>query len=67
MQSEQAAILVVDDEQSVTDLLFEDLAEAGYIYATATTGEEALQILSVDNFDVILLDLANFLLELHPH
>ncbi len=57
MQSEQAAILVVDDEQSVTDLLFEDLAEAGYICATATTGEEALEILSVDNFDVMLLDL----------
>jgi len=57
MQLEQAAILVVDDEQSVTDLLSEDLAEAGYICATAASGEQALDILSVNNFDVILLDL----------
>ncbi len=57
MQSEQAAILVVDDERSVTDLLSDDLAEEGYICATATTGEEALKRLSVDNFNVMLLDL----------
>jgi len=57
MRSEQAAILVVDDESSVTDLLSEDLAEEGYICTTATTGEEALERLSVDNFDVMLLDL----------
>lgn len=57
MFSEQATILVIDDERSVTDLLSEDLAEEGYHYVTADTGEAALKRLSRDNFDVVLLDL----------
>lgn len=57
MYSERATILVVDDEQSVTDLLREDLAEEGYNCVTAPTGEDALKRLSVDNIDAVLLDL----------
>lgn len=57
MSSEQATILVVDDEWSVTDLLCEDLAEEGYNCVVAPTGEEALKKLPTDNFDAMLLDL----------
>ena len=57
MSSEQGAILVVDDERSVTDLLYEDLVEEGYNCVTAPTGEEALEKLSAGNFDAMLLDL----------
>ena len=57
MSSEQGTILVVDDERSVTDLLYEDLAEEGYNCVTTPTGEEALKKLSMDNFDAMLLDL----------
>jgi len=57
MSSEQATILVVDDERSVTDMLSEDLAEAGYNCVTAATGEDALKRLSTDNFAAMLLDL----------
>lgn len=57
MPSEQMAILVVDDERSVTDLLAEDLAEEGYNCVAVTTGEDALKRLAMDNFDAVLLDL----------
>jgi CheY-like chemotaxis protein len=57
MSSKQATILVVDDERSVVDLLSEDLAEEGYSCATAPTGEKALERLSMDSFDAMLLDL----------
>jgi FixJ family two-component response regulator len=57
MFSKQDTVLVVDDERSVIDLLSENLAEAGYKCVTSTTGEEALQRLSMGNFDAVLLDL----------
>ena len=42
MYSGQAKVLVVDDEPSVADLLYEDLSEAGYDCIKAATGEDAL-------------------------
>ena len=57
MFSEQATILVVDDEPSITEMLSENLAEGGYNCVTAATGEDALKRLSLDNIDAALLDL----------
>ena len=57
MCSEQAKVLVVDDEPSIADLLYEDLSEAGYDCIKATTGEDALMRLSQNPCDVMLLDL----------
>lgn len=57
MSSKQATILVVDDERSVVDLISEDLAEEGYSCAAAFTGEKALERLSANNYDAMLLDL----------
>lgn len=57
MGHRQATILVVDDEVSVTDMLYEDLTEEGYDCITAGTGGDALQKLSVHEADVALLDL----------
>jgi len=57
MPAKQAAVLVVDDEPSVADLLSEDLVEEGYNCITVGTGEDALRRLSKSNFDAILLDL----------
>jgi DNA-binding response OmpR family regulator len=53
----RATVLVVDDEQSITDLLSEDLTEAGLNCITAATGEDALKRLSTSNIDAMLLDL----------
>ena len=57
MTSQRVGVLVVDDEQSVTDLLSAALEEEGYSCITAATGEEALKKLAAGNVDVALLDL----------
>ncbi len=57
MSPEKATILVVDDEPGITDLLSIDLKEQGYSCTTAATGEDALQRLSMDNIDAVLLGL----------
>ena len=57
MCSGQAKVLVVDDEPSIADLLYEDLSEAGYDCIKAATGEDALMRLSQNHCDVMLLDL----------
>ncbi len=57
MQHKPTTVLVVDDEASVTDMLYEDLTEEGYDCITASTGGDALQRLAVNEADVALLDL----------
>jgi len=46
MTGEQDRILVVDDEESVRNLLQRALAEVGYNVVTAANGEEALDKVS---------------------
>jgi len=53
----QAKILVVDDEKAVRLSLAELLSMEGHQVITAESGEEALQRLEEDNFDLILVDL----------
>ena len=57
MYSELATILVVDDDPRIADLLCEDLIEVGYDCIKTTNGEDALERLSKNNCDVVLLDL----------
>jgi len=57
MSSQRTGVLVVDDEQSVIDLLSTVLEEEGYSCIAATTGENALKKLPMGNVDVALLDL----------
>jgi len=49
-------ILAVDDEQAVTLLLHRVLSRAGYAVSTAGTGEEALELLENEPFDLLLVD-----------
>jgi putative two-component system response regulator len=51
-----AKILVVDDEQPILDLLVRILVRDGYQPITATNGLEALEIVSREAPDLILLD-----------
>ena len=46
MTGEQDRVLVVDDEESVRNLLQRALAEVGYNVVTAANGEEALDKVS---------------------
>ena len=50
-------LLVVDDEASARSLLQETLEEAGYAVVTASSGAEALEIVSTREFDAVLLDI----------
>jgi DNA-binding response OmpR family regulator len=52
----QTTILVVDDEQSVTDLLVYNLRKANYATLTAANGREALRQVQESKPDLILLD-----------
>jgi signal transduction histidine kinase len=57
MNTGQGRILVVDDEMVNRILLSTNLEQSGYNVATAEDGQQALEMLSAQPFDVILLDL----------
>ena len=50
-------VLVVDDEKPTRVLMERELPQTGCVVVTAQSGEEALEILSRQDFDVVLLDL----------
>ncbi len=50
-------ILAVDDETDTLSLIQLTLGQAGYTITSVTTGEEALQKLEAERFDVVLLDI----------
>lgn len=50
-------ILIVEDEQAISDLIDMNLRDAGYLCTCAYDGEEAAQILEEECFDLVLLDI----------
>ncbi len=57
MTKEQKRILVVDNEQTVRDLLQKALEHAGYDVITASDGREALDKVSQFDVSLVLLDI----------
>ena len=53
----EVRVLVVDDEQSMRDLLAIMLRQAGYDVAVADGGEAAIESLKAESFDLIVTDL----------
>ncbi|MBN1898214.1 MAG: response regulator [Spirochaetes bacterium] len=53
----KANILVVDDEESVRITLSEILRLEGYSVATASSGLNAIDIIKVESFDAVILDI----------
>jgi OmpR-family two-component system manganese-sensing response regulator len=49
-------ILLVDDDAQLTDTLYAFLKGAGYVVDVSPTGEDALQLLSASEYDIIILD-----------
>jgi DNA-binding NtrC family response regulator len=49
-------ILIVDDEPIVRESIRDWLKEAGYLVATAESGEEALKMMETQDFSVLVLD-----------
>ncbi len=50
-------VLVVEDEPDIQQLVSYNLLKAGYNVSCADSGEQALQILAVEEIDCVLLDL----------
>lgn len=50
-------ILIVEDEESISNLIRMNLVKAGYQCETAFDGEEAANLISEQNYDLILLDI----------
>lgn len=50
-------VLVVDDYDHIRQMLYEVLKDQGYHITTAPSGEAALEILSSQNFDLVITDL----------
>src|ERR1700721_1900437 len=53
-----ASILVIDDEAAIRESLEVLLTLEGYSVRMAIDGEQGLRILELENFDLVLLDLA---------
>jgi len=50
-------ILIVDDDATVRDVIGVLLGEEGYVCATATTAEQAVELLHVTEFHLVLCDM----------
>jgi PAS domain S-box-containing protein len=53
----RAKILVVDDEESILQLLSRTLFEEGYLVETVDSGEEALERIEARNYDLVIIDI----------
>ena len=56
--SSTASVLVIDDEAAIRDSLEVLLTLEGYAVKMAADGEQGLRMLELENFDLVLLDLA---------
>ena len=57
MATEKTKILVVDDQESVRDILSNMLTREGYEVITAPTGSEALEKIKEKNFSLVISDI----------
>lgn len=57
MVSRKPGVLIVDDEQVVCDLLYDELSERGYQCTAVLSGDDALAKLDTQEFDAVLLDI----------
>ncbi len=53
----RARILAIDDEQNIRRLIRDELGLEGFYVETASSGEEGLEKLNGQSFDVVLLDI----------
>lgn len=56
-KDDSANILVVDDEQDVSELICRWLTSKGYGCTTTSTGETAISLLEKDKFDLVIADI----------
>ena len=57
MVHKRSTVLIVDDDKSVCDFIYEGLAEEGYVCSVASNADDALSKLQGQSFEVVLLDI----------
>jgi len=57
LEEEPQKILIVDDDESIRELLGQFLERKGFAYAFAENGKKALELLEDHNFTIIITDL----------
>ncbi|MEW6326130.1 MAG: ATP-binding protein [Thermodesulfobacteriota bacterium] len=58
IQRQKARILIIDDDETVRDLLNEVLTDAGHEVITASHGRDGIQLFRNQPFDLVITDLA---------
>lgn len=51
-----ANILVVDDDDAISDLIMDVLAGSGHAFTMASSGTKALELIGKTRFDLVILD-----------
>ena len=57
MTEKKLNVLIVDDEQVICNLLYQELSEQGYLCTTVLDGDSALARIRKERFDIVLLDI----------
>lgn len=57
MAAPRAKILAIDDEVGIRELLRSELTRQGYAVDTASNGEEAIEKVKIEKFDIIISDI----------
>ena len=57
VRAKKRKVLIVDDEESVLELLEDVLADEGFQVRRAENGSEALDMIARESFDVVLMDI----------
>jgi len=56
MPEEKQVVLIVDDDEDVRKMLCKVMKSNGLLYETASSGEDALDLMETNRYDLILLD-----------
>ena len=56
MENTETTILIIDDDETVLDMIGKVVQSLGYSSVLAASGAEALKLLSKDSFSMILLE-----------
>lgn len=56
IQAQQGVVLIVDDNEANREMLSRRLQRRGYVTVTAARGAQALDLISKQHFDLVLLD-----------